>query len=159
MLAGIAEEADSLGVRAIDLTAAVAEDMSDGVLDGMSDGVAIDTPLIAGGTTPLSASTGTVNLQSSINTFVASPNNVTNINTVVINTSSVPVGVTSSDALRINLATLPAFVSGQAGSATLSASVSTCDHRSRADLIGPAIGTTFLRRNRSACSPSRLDPP
>ncbi len=93
LLAGLTQEANDLGVRAIDLGQALAEDLKDGILDGMSgstptpapplNGITgatpIPMPLIGGGTTNLPPGAGTTDLQNAINKYAASANNKTNL--------------------------------------------------------------------------------
>lgn len=121
VLAGIAQEADSLNVRAIDLAAALAADMKDGILDGKNGSTAITMPRISGGSVTLTAAMGTTDLQVAIDTFTATEVNQTNLTTVDITTTPVQVGVNTAGALYTTTTVLPAWVSGQSGSAALTA--------------------------------------
>ncbi len=123
VLAGIAQEAQVLGVRAFDLVTALAEDLTDGTLDGMNDTLAVTIPLEAGGTIPLDASAGTYDLQSAINGFLASANNETNLtpNQMRISLTPVEVGINGAGVFYTTSTVLPAWISGQSGSTTLTA--------------------------------------
>lgn len=121
VLAGIAQQASGAGVRAIDLAKALAEDAKDGILDGKNGTVAISVPTIAGGSLPLPVTAGTNNLQTAINTFIASINNKTNLTQVNIPLTPVQLGVNTAGALYPNTPVLPAAVSLQTYTATLTA--------------------------------------
>ena len=120
ILAGISQQAKGLGVRAIDLSAALAEDMSDGILDGMKDGVSIMVPLEAGDLSPFA---GTADLQSAIDTFITSANNKTNLTILSIADEPIFVGSRESDLSVFYTTTtaLPPWVSGQFASTQLMA--------------------------------------
>jgi len=122
VLAGIAQQANGVGVRAIDLAAALAEDAKDGILDGQNGAVSISVPTIAGGTFPLPITAGTADVQAAINAFIASSNNQTNLTQANIPLTTVNLGVNTAGALYASLPVLPAVVSGQAYTATLTAS-------------------------------------
>jgi len=121
VLAGISTEASELGVRTIDLVAGLAEDMSDGILNGMNGTSPISIPLADPGPIPLPADAGTSDLQAAVNTFVGSLNNQTNLSSFSITPTSVPVGVglNGAGAFYVTTTVLPAWTSGQAGSATI----------------------------------------
>ncbi len=120
VLAGIAQEAQTLNVRTIDLGAALASDMTDGTLDGMSGATAITVPVISGGSIALPASAGTADLQTALDTFVASVNNQTNLTQAKIPLQAVPVGINGAGLFYTTTTVLPAWLEGQFGSATLS---------------------------------------
>lgn len=119
VLAGIAQEAFTLGVRAVDLAAALAEDLSDGSLNGTKSGAPIIIPNSA---LTLSASAGTGALQTAINTFVASTNNKTQITAAAVASVAQPVGINTAGKLYTTTTVPPAWISGQSGSVTLTAS-------------------------------------
>jgi len=121
VLAGISTEASGLGVRTIDLVAALAEDLSDGILDGMNGTSPVSIPTPGGGSIPLSATAGTSDLQAAIDTFVGSANNMTNIPLVGITPTAVPIGVglNGAGAFYASTTVLPAWTSGEDGSATI----------------------------------------
>jgi 3D (Asp-Asp-Asp) domain-containing protein len=119
ILAGITQEASSLNVRPIDLTAALATDMEDGTLDGLGDNTVI-VPTMTGGVINLPPDAGRDALQNAINTFLASGNNLTNL--VGMSIATVPVTINPlGTSFYINSAALPAAIEGQSYSATLSA--------------------------------------
>jgi len=119
VLAGIAQEAENLNVRPIDLAAALATDMEDGILDGLGEGQ-IQVPTITGSVVTLPSNAGTEALQNSINTFLASGNNLTNL--VGTSISTTPVNVNpAGGSFYITATALPAWTEGQSGSATLTA--------------------------------------
>jgi hypothetical protein len=119
ILAGITQEAKNLNVWPIDLATALANDMEDGILDGLG-GNPIQVPTIAGPVITLPPNAGTEALQNSINTFVASGNNLTNL--VGTSISTTPVNINpAGGSFYITAAALPAWTEGQSGSATLTA--------------------------------------
>jgi hypothetical protein len=117
VLAGIMQEAQSLGVQAVDLADALASDASDGTLDGMNAGAPISVPTTSSGTVTLPATAGTSDLQTAINTFIASANNKTNLTVLNILGGAQQIGVnTTNNALfEPNTPVLPAFISGTSG--------------------------------------------
>lgn len=120
VLAGIAQLANSVGVRAIDLAVALAEDAKDGILNGKNSATAINVPIIAGGSFPLPVTAGTTDVQTAINTFIASVNNKTGITQP--NNSSSPViigGNSSSGAPVITPPSIPKISEGTGGSFTV----------------------------------------
>lgn len=118
VLAGLAQEAASLGVRAVDLGHAFADDLSDGTLDGKKGAAPITIPNSA---VLLSASAGTGGLQSAINAFIASANNQTHITAAAVSSVPLPVGINTAGRLYTTTTVLPAWISGQSGSVTLTA--------------------------------------
>ena len=119
VVAGLAEEAAGLGVRAIDLAAALALDVADGVLDGLAGSTSISVPLIAGGSVSLPATAASTDLQAAIDAFAASAANKTHLATAVVSPAPAPVGPTGT--FYVTSTALPAWTSGQAGSAALAA--------------------------------------
>jgi hypothetical protein len=82
LMAGLAQRADTLQVRTIDLIKALAEDYSDGKLDGKNGSASISMPKIGGGSVPLTPTTGLADLQTSIGTFLASGRNSSGLTTM-----------------------------------------------------------------------------
>ena len=121
VLAGIAQNAMTLGVRPMDLAAALAEDARDGVLNGTNRGVPINVPLIAGGTFVLPVIAGTINIQTAINAFIATANNRGGLNQAAITLTPVPLGVNTAGTLYTTSTVLPAAVSLQAYTAGVTA--------------------------------------
>jgi len=74
ILAGLDQEANTLGASDFALTDALATDLSDGNLDGQDGG----TPILINQSTPLPPDATTTNLQNAMNTFAGSTNNQTN---------------------------------------------------------------------------------
>ncbi|MFY9344258.1 MAG: hypothetical protein WAT39_17335 [Planctomycetota bacterium] len=115
--------------RALDLTTALATDVMDGTFDG-ANGAPIKFPIptsppgIGAQPATLAASAATTGLQARLNEFVANETqNRTNIPTHAIRTTvGCAIGSTSPDDLRILTTTIPAWVSGQPGTALLEAS-------------------------------------
>lgn len=126
ILAGIAQEAENLNVRPIDLAAALATDMEDGTLDGMGEGQ-IQVPTITGSVITLPSNAGTAALQTAINTFLASGNNLTNLTGTSIATTPVNINP-AGGSFYITAAALPAWKEGQSGSAILTANGGTPPH-------------------------------
>ena len=119
VLAGITQEAENLNVRPMDLVAALATDMEDGTL-GSSSGSTIQVPTITGSVITLPSDAGTEAMQTSINTFLASGNNLTNLTGTSI--SATPVNINpAGGSFYITATALPAWTEGQSGSATLTA--------------------------------------
>lgn len=119
VLAGIAQEAHGLGVRAIDLAKALAADMSDGILDGKAGSSSITiagfrsrldsaSSNLAGG--PLTVNAGTSSLQTGIDTFVGGARNKTGLDMFDILNQPVPVG---RNGAYVTAAVLPAARSGK----------------------------------------------
>lgn len=121
VLAGIAQQASSLGVRAIDLANALAEDAKDGILDGQNGAAAIDIVAINGASLPLPATAGTADIQLAINVFLASVNNQTSLAQVSIPLTPVNLGVSTAGSLYSTLPVLSAAISGQTYTAQLTA--------------------------------------
>jgi len=119
VLAGITQEAENLNVHPMDLVAALATDMEDGTL-GSSSGSTIQVPTITGSVIILPSDAGTEAMQTSINTFLASGNNLTNLTGTSI--SATPVNINpAGGSFYITATALPAWTEGQSGSATLTA--------------------------------------
>lgn len=121
VLAGIAQQANGAGVRSMDLAKALAEDAKDGIFDGKNGAAAISVATMSGGSMVLANTAGTSDVQTAINTFVASVRNLTNIKQVNIPLTPVNLGVNTTSGLYFSLPVLPAAVSGQAYAATLTA--------------------------------------
>ncbi len=121
VLAGIAQNAKTLGVRPIDLAAALATDAKDGLLNGTNGGAPINVPLIAGGTFALPVIAGTTNIQTAINAFIASANNKSGLTQMPITLTPVQLGVNTASGLYTTLAVLPAAISGKAYAAGVTA--------------------------------------
>jgi len=113
VLAGIAQNASTLGVRPIELAAAFAEDAKDGVFDGTNNGVPIHVPLKAGGTYTLPVIAGTQNIQDAINAFIASANNKSGQTQMPVALTPVQLGVNTAGALYTTSSVLPAATSGE----------------------------------------------
>lgn len=120
VVAGLAQEAATLGVRAIDLAAALALDQADGLLDGLQGSTPIQVPLIAGGTVALPSAASTTGLQAAIDAFAATAANKTNLATATVAPTAAPVGP-SAGGFYVTSTALPAWTSGQAGSFKLTA--------------------------------------
>jgi hypothetical protein len=114
ILAGLELEAEALGVDAIDLVDALAEDIADGSLDGMGTW---DEILIAD-EEPLPAGAMTVRLQEAIDRFVASQENQTHLPAPQI-AMQAPAIELSGGYLYVSTAALPAWTEGRPGSATI----------------------------------------
>ena len=128
VVAGLAQEAASLGVRAIDLVAALALDQADGLLDGLDGSTPIDVPLIAGGAVALPATAGTTSLQGAIDAFAASASNETHLTTAVVAPIATAVGPVGAGAFYVTSGSLPAWRSGQSGSFQLTATGGTAPY-------------------------------
>lgn len=129
VMAGIVQEAQTLGVRAFDLVNALATDMADGVMDGKNGANSITIPKISSGSIPLTASMGTTDLQAAIDKFMLSTNNKTNLSTKPISLQPVQVGMNGAGLFYTTSTVLPAWISGQNGSATLTATGGTPPYR------------------------------
>lgn len=121
VLAGIAQQAGSVGVRSIDLAKALAEDAKDGILNGKNGATGINVATIGGGSIPLPVTAGTTDIQTAINAFIASVKNKTNLTQVDIPLTPVKLGVNTAGGFYTSLPVLPAAVSNQAYTAALSA--------------------------------------
>lgn len=121
VLAGIAQQANVMGVRVIDLAKALAEDAKDGILDGKNGVTAINIPTINGGSLTLPSTAGTADIQTAINAFISSINNKTNITQVRISSTPVNIGVNTASMPYPSMSVLPAAVSGNAYTAILTA--------------------------------------
>jgi hypothetical protein len=128
VVAGLAQEAAALGVRAIDLVAALAVDQADGLLDGLDGSTPIGVPLIAGGTVALPATAATTSLQAAIDAFAASASNETNLTTAVVSPIATTVGPVGAGAFYATSTSLPAWKSGQTGSFQLTATGGTAPY-------------------------------
>jgi hypothetical protein len=148
VMAGIVQEAQTLGVRAFDLVNALATDMTDGIMDGKNGSNSITIPKISGGTIPLTASMGTTDLQAAINQFIASTNNKTNLSTKSISPQLVQVGSNVAGAFYPTLTALPAFVSGTSMNVPITATGGTppyiCGVKSGALPAGFTLGDNCL---------------
>jgi hypothetical protein len=131
LLGGIAQYAQELNVRAIDLAAAMAADFSDGVLDGTNNGTVIMIPTISGGSIPspfLSASKseaasggGLNQLAATVTFFIKNLPAPFNQVTYTFPSGPVTVGINGAGLFYSQNATLPAAVAGQPYSATFGA--------------------------------------
>ena len=121
VMAGMVREAQTLGVRAIDLANALANDLADGVLDGKNAAGNITIPQISGGTIALTAAMGTTGLQAGINQFIALSNNKTNLPAKSISIQPMQVGINGAGLFYTTSTVLPAWISGQTGSTKLTA--------------------------------------
>ncbi|MFA6311851.1 MAG: hypothetical protein WCV99_11750 [Sterolibacterium sp.] len=121
VLAGIAQNAATLGVRPIDLATALAADAEDGILNGSNAGAPILVRLIGGGTFALPAVAGTADIQTAINAFIVSANNRTGLTQMPINLTPVQLGVNTAASLYTTSTVLPAAVSTQTYTATVTA--------------------------------------
>lgn len=148
VLAGISQEATGLNVRAIDLASALAADAQDGLLDSKNAAGGIAIPKIGGGSAPLTSVMGTMGLQASINAYLASGRNKTNLAQVNIASDAVPIGVSTAAGLYSTTTTLPAWYSGKSGSATLQASGGTppysCALKTGSPPSGIGLATTCI---------------
>lgn len=135
VLAGIAQQAQTGGMRAIELANALAADAKDGIFDGLDHGSAIRVPLIAGGTIALSATSGTTDMQTAIDRYVASAKNTTHIPQVRIPLTPVTMGVqlaglsNGSLPLYQSQTALPAALSQQEYTARVAATGGTPSYR------------------------------
>ncbi len=119
VLGGLAVLARDADVTAADFARGIADDGADGLLDGHSGGAAVVVPTRSGGSYSFISTTPTGDLQNAITTFGLEPTyNATNMGRHVINYTPVPLG-NPDGSLRITNAVLPAWVSGQQGSYTL----------------------------------------
>ncbi len=121
VLAGITQLAADDNVRAADLAAWLAADFSDGILDGLKNGADIPIQTLTGETVTLPPTTGTTDLQAAINAFITSGNNKTNLVELPIALTPVQYGLNAAARLYTTSTVLPAAVSGQAYTTTLSA--------------------------------------
>jgi len=123
VLAGLSQEANQIGVRAMDLTGALAEDAKDGRFDGTNNGAAISVPTVAGTSITLSATAGTTDIQTAINAFIASTRNQTHVTEVDVALTPVSIGIntTFNGWLYSNTTVLPARKSGEGYEYALSA--------------------------------------
>ncbi|HEY5604830.1 MAG TPA: hypothetical protein VIM41_17135 [Gammaproteobacteria bacterium] len=117
VLAGIAQEASTLGVSALDLTTALAEDASDGILDGLNNGAGITIP---NSVITLSASAALTGLQNAIDAFLLSGNNQTNVTVTQVLTNAVTIGINTAGSMYTTSTVLPAWTYDVAGSAQIS---------------------------------------
>ncbi len=121
VLAGFAQQANELNVRPIDLANALAEDAKDGLFDGQNAGAAISVNTIGGASLSLPITAGTTDMQSAINAFIASINNMTNLTQVNMPLTALNLGVNTAGALYGSLPTLPAAESFQSYTTELTA--------------------------------------
>ena len=118
VLAGLDQEASQRAVGEMALVSALALDLADGLLDGLAGSAAV--PLGAG---TLGPAAGPPGLQAAIAAFAASSLNQTGLTTQPVLAAAAPVGV--SGALYVAIGGLPAWRSGQAGTARVTASSAT----------------------------------
>jgi hypothetical protein len=110
ILAGLDEEANTLGVTDFALTDAVAQDLSDGTLDG-KDGA---TPILIDKAISLPADATTAKLQNAIDTFAASPGNVTHLPAPQISLQAPQIDLNTGGLAYVSPNVLPAWIDGQA---------------------------------------------
>ncbi len=127
VLAGIAKEADTLGVNAFDLATALATDAADGTLDGLDEGVAITIPNGAV-PVPLDANAGLSDLQTAIDSFLASGDNQTSLTDAKVSLISTPIGINTAGTLYTTTTALPAWVYDESGSVQISVSGGTAPY-------------------------------
>jgi len=125
VLAAISQEANGLGVSAFDLTLALAEDATDGTLDGQADGVNI---VIPNSMLNLDPADGLTNLQASLDTFVGSVNNNTNLTSAQVGTTATNIGINTAGSLYTTSAVLPAWTYDVAGTAQIDVSGGTAPY-------------------------------
>ena len=116
ILAGLGEEANALGVTDFALSDAVAQDFSDGTLDGKAGA----TPILIEGGVSLPADATTTLLQDAINTFAASPRNLTYLPAPQISLEAPQIDLNTGGLAYVSPNVLPAWVDGRGGSVTLS---------------------------------------
>jgi hypothetical protein len=125
VLAGIAKEADTLGVNAFDLATALATDVADGTLDGLDDGMVITIPDNA---IDLNVDAGLSDLQTAIDAFLASGDNQTSLTDASVSLIATPIGINTAGTLYTTTTALPAWVYGVLGSAQISVSGGTAPY-------------------------------
>jgi len=118
ILAGLDEEANTLGVTDFALTDAVAQDLSDGTLDG-KDGA---TPILIDKAVSLPADATTAKLQDAIDTFAASPGNVTHLPAPQISLQAPHIDLNTGGLSYVSPKVLPAWIDGQAATVSISGS-------------------------------------
>jgi len=122
VLAGLAQQAATLGVPTRELGWALARDAADGILDGLDDGDAIDVPARVGDdAVPLPDNAATSDLQAHIDAFLASENNASGLTEHHVNQDSLPLGAQSDGGLRIITTAVAAWVDGVPASFKLEA--------------------------------------
>lgn len=121
VLAGMARLANTNDVRAIDFAAALADDIVDGIMDGQGASGGITINRISTGTYVIDRDDGIGNLQNEIDSFLAGPNNEANIDEMKIAPTAVNVGLNTAGRVYVTSTVLPAWIEGQSGSATLTA--------------------------------------
>lgn len=118
ILAGLDEEANTLGVTDFALSDAVAQDISDGTLDGKAGA----TPILINKTIPLPAGATTALLQEAINTFAASPGNVTHLPAPQISLQVPQIDLNTGGLSYVSPKVLPAWIDGHAATVPISGS-------------------------------------
>lgn len=118
ILAGLDEEANTLGVTDFALTDAVAQDLSDGTLDG-KDGA---TPILIDKAVSLPADATTAKLQDAIDTFAASPGNVTHLPAPQISLQAPQIDLNTGGLSYVSPKVLPAWIDGRAATVSISGS-------------------------------------
>ena len=115
ILAGLDYEAKALGVTPLGLTDAIADDLGDGTLDGKngSASVLIDEAV------PLPADAITTRLQDAIDKVAASPTNKTHLPAPRIAPVAPEIDLEAAGSLYVSTSILPAWIDGQAGTATI----------------------------------------
>jgi hypothetical protein len=121
VLAGMAQLADTNDVRAIDFAAALADDIVDGIMDGQGASGGITINRISTGTYIIDRDDGVGNLQNEIDNFLADPNNKANVDNMNIGPTAVNVGLNTAGRVYVTTTVLPAWIEGQSGSVTLTA--------------------------------------
>jgi Putative Ig domain len=123
--AGIGQEASALGISDLQLTEELAVDLSDGNFDGKVGGSPIDiSPSV-----PLPPNAGDAQLQSSIGTYAASPGNLTHLPAPQISTVTPNINFSAGGSFYVSSGSLPLWIDGQPGSATINGSGGTSPYR------------------------------
>jgi hypothetical protein len=118
ILAGLAEEANTLGVSSFALTDALARDLSDGRFDGQNGA----TPVVIRGTVRLPADASTTGLQEAIDRAAAAPSNVTRVSAPQISLRTLDIDLNTAGLVYVSSTVLPAWIDGQAAAVTIRAS-------------------------------------
>jgi hypothetical protein len=117
VLAGIAKQAETLGVGSFDLATALATDAADGTLDGLDNLVPITIPDSA---VTLDPDAALVDLQTGIDDFLGSLRNQTNLLDASVSLTATPIGINTAGKLYTTTTALPAWIYGEVGSVQIS---------------------------------------
>jgi hypothetical protein len=115
ILAGLAAEADALGVTPLGLADAVALDWSDGTLDGKHGTASI----LVDNKVALPADAVTRKLQDAINSVAASSGNLTHLPAPQVSLQAPDIDLNTAGLAYVSPNVLPAWIDGQAGKVTL----------------------------------------